>query len=95
MLAMSDAPAGRALDATEERRRVLDLLAVGLPIADIAMLLRLPDCAVRRHMAALQRQYAAEDRTALIVAARRAGERPGLARLARSVAVTGPLPPVF
>lgn len=80
---------------SEEQRRVLDLVAVGLPTIDIAMLLRTTDAAVRRHLAALLRHYGAEDRTSLILAARQAGQRPGLARLARSVAVSGPLPPVI
>ncbi len=73
---------------------MLDLLAVGLPIVDIAMLLRVSDAATRRHLAALLRHYGADDRTSLLAAARRAGQRPGLARLARGVAETGPLPPL-
>lgn len=77
---------------SEEQRRVLDLLAVGLPIADVATLLRMSDALVRRHLAALLHHYGAEDRTSLVIAARRAGQRPGLARLARGVAATGPLP---
>ena len=80
---------------TEDQRRVLDLVAVGLPTIDIAMLLRTTDTTVRRHLATLLRHYGAEDRTSLIVAARQAGQRPGLARLARGVAVTGPLPPIL
>lgn len=77
---------------SEDERRVLDLLAVGLPIVDVAMLLRMSDTLVRRHLAVLLRHYGADDRTSLIIAARRAGQRPGLARLARGVARTGPLP---
>lgn len=77
---------------SEDDRRVLDLLAVGLPIADVAMLLRMSDALVRRHLEGLLRHYGADDRTSLVIAARRAGQRPGLARLARGVAETGPLP---
>jgi len=78
---------------TEDERRVLDLLAVGLSTIDIALLLRMSDAAVRRHVAVLLRHYGVEDRTSLLAAARLAGQRPGLARLARGVARTGPLPP--
>jgi len=82
------------MDSTlsEEERRVLDLLAVGLPIIDVALLLRMSELLVRRHLAALLHHYGAEDRTTLVIAARHAGQRPGLARLARGVAETGPLP---
>ena len=79
-------------ELSEDERRVLDLLAVGLPIVDVAMLLRMSEGLVRRHLAALLQHYGAEDRTSLVIAARRAGQRPGLARLARGVAATGPLP---
>lgn len=91
----------RAADATihrvdgtpsEDERRVLDLLAVGLPLVDVAWLLRMSETLVRRHLAALLHHYGADDRTSLLIAARRAGQRPGLARLARGVAETGPLP---
>lgn len=77
---------------SEDERRVLDLLAVGLPIVDVALLLRMSEMLVRRHLAALLHHYSAEDRTSLVIAARHAGQRPGLARLARGVAETGPLP---
>ncbi len=77
---------------SEDERRVLDLLAVGLPIVDVALLLRMSEMLVRRHLAALLHHYGADDRTSLVIAARRAGQRPGLARLARGVAQTGPLP---
>jgi len=76
----------------EEQRRVLDLLAVGLPMADVALLLRISEALVRRHFTSLLRHYGADDRTTLVIAARRAGERPGLARLARGVIESGPLP---
>lgn len=94
---MRGAPAAatiRRMDSTlsEEERRVLDLLAVGLPIIDVALLLRMSELLVRRHLAALLHHYGAEDRTTLVIAARHAGQRPGLARLARGVAETGPLP---
>lgn len=94
---MRGAPAAatiRGMDSTlsEEERRVLDLLAVGLPIVDVALLLRMSELLVRRHLAALLHHYGAEDRTSLVIAARHAGQRPGLARLARGVAETGPLP---
>lgn len=84
----------RRMDSTlsEEERRVLDLLAVGLPIIDVALLLRMSEMLVRRHLAALLHHYGAEDRTSLVIAARHAGQRPGLARLARGVAESGPLP---
>lgn len=77
---------------SEDERRVLDLLAVGLPLVDVALLLRMSEALVRRHLAALLQHYRADDRTSLVIAARRAGQRPGLARLARGVAETGPLP---
>ena len=77
---------------SEDERRVLDLLAVGLPIVDVALLLRMSEMLVRRHLAALLHHYGAEDRTSLVIAARHAGQLPGLARLARGVAATGPLP---
>lgn len=94
---MRGAPAAatiRRMDSTlsEDERRVLDLLAVGLPIIDVALLLRISEMLVRRHLAALLQHYGAEDRTSLVIAARHAGQRPGLARLARGVAETGPLP---
>lgn len=79
---------------TEVERRVLDLLAVDLPTFDIALLLRISEAAVQRHMAALLRRYGADDRASLLTAVRQAGQRPGLARLSHGVSQTGPLPPL-
>ena len=71
----------------EDERRVLDLLAVGLPMHDVAQLLRISQPVLDQRLASLLRHYGAEDRTALVAAAYRRGEAPGLARLARSVGV--------
>jgi len=72
---------------TEDERRVLDLLAAGLPMHDVAQLLRISDAALRKRVASLLRHYGAEDRTTLIATAYRRGDAPGLRRLARSVAL--------
>ena len=72
---------------TEDERRVLDLLAVGLPMHDVAQLLRLSDGALKGRVASLLRHYGAEDRTTLVAAAYRRGDAPGLGRLARAVGV--------
>ncbi|HEX4744211.1 MAG TPA: LuxR C-terminal-related transcriptional regulator [Candidatus Limnocylindria bacterium] len=73
---------------SEERRRVLDLLSVGLAMHDVAQLLRISDAALRAHVAGLLEHYGAEDRTTLVAMAYRRGDAPGLRRLARSVALT-------
>ena len=73
---------------SEEERRVLDLLSVGLPMHDIAGLLRMSDAALQQHVTSLLRHYGAEDRTSLVATAYRRGDAPGLRRLARSVAIT-------
>ena len=72
---------------SEEQRRVLDLLSVGLPMHDIAQLLRIGDATLKAHVASLLEHYGAEDRTALVATAYRRGDAPGLRRLARSVAL--------
>ena len=73
---------------SEDERRVLDLLSVGLPMHDIAQLLRITDAVLQRHVTSLLRHYGAEDRTSLVATAYRRGDAPGLRRLARSVALT-------
>jgi DNA-binding NarL/FixJ family response regulator len=73
---------------TEDARRVLDLLAAGLRGRDIRGLLGLSEAALDEHVDALLRHYGAEDRTSLVIAAQQAGDRPGLARLARRVATS-------
>lgn len=78
---------------SEQERRVLDLLSVGLPMHDIAQLLRISEAALRADVASLLRHYVADDRTSLVASAYRRGDAPGLRRLARSVALartTGP-----
>lgn len=72
---------------SEDERRVLDLLAAGLPMHDIGQLLRISEPLLRARVVRLLRHYGAEDRTALLAAAHRRGEAPGLARLGRSVAL--------
>ena len=72
---------------TEDERRVLDLLAVGLPMHDVAQLLRISDATLRKGVARLLHHYGADDRTSLIATAYRRGDTPGLRRLARSVAL--------
>lgn len=72
---------------SEDERRVLDLLAVGLPMHDVGQLLRISETVLQERVASLLRHYGAEDRTTLVAAAYRQGDAPGLARLARSVAV--------
>lgn len=73
---------------SEDDRRVLDLLSVGLPMHDVAQLLRISDTALREHVTVLLGHYGAEDRTSLVAIAYRRGDAPGLRRLARSVALT-------
>ena len=72
---------------SENERRVLDLLAVGLPMHDVGQLLRISDTVLRERVASLLRHYGAEDRTSLVATAYRRGDAPGLSRLARSVAL--------
>ena len=72
---------------SEQERRVLDLLSVGLPMHDIAQLLQINEAALRADVASLLRHYGAEDRTSLVASAYRRGDGPGLRRLARSVAL--------
>ena len=71
---------------TEDERRVLDLLAVGLPMHDVGQLLRISETVLQQSVASLLRHYGADDRTSLVATAYRRGDAPGLARLARSVA---------
>ena len=66
---------------------MLDLLAVGLPMHDVAQLLLISESVLHQRVANLLRHYGAEDRTTLVAAAYRQGDAPGLARLARSVAL--------
>lgn len=72
---------------TEDQRRVLDLIAVGLPMHDVGQLLRISETVLQQRVASLLRHYGADDRTALVATAYRRGDAPGLARLARSVAL--------
>jgi len=72
---------------TEDERRVLDLLAVGLPMHDVGQLLRISETVLQQSVASLLRHYGADDRTSLVATAYRRGDAPGLARLARSVAL--------
>lgn len=72
---------------SEDERRVLDLLAVGLPMHDVGQLLRISETELQDRVTRLLRHYGAEDRTSLVATAFRRGEAPGLARLARSVAL--------
>src|SRR5687767_524793 len=72
---------------TEDERRVLDLLAVGLPMHDVAQLLRISDVVLQKRVAHLLRYYAADDRMSMVATAYRRGDAPGLRRLARSVAL--------
>ena len=72
---------------SEQERRVLDLLSVGLSMHDVAQLLRISDAALRADVTTLLRHYGAEDRTSLVANAYRRGDAPGLRRLARSVAI--------
>ena len=76
---------------SEDERRVLDLLSVGLPTHDIAQLLRISDAVLQQRVTSLLRHYGAEDRTSLVAMAYRRGDAPGLRRLARSVAIAGPV----
>lgn len=76
---------------SEDERRVLDLLSVGLPMHDIAQLLRISDATLQEHVTSLLRHYGAEDRTSLVATAYRRGDAPGLRRLARSVSIAGPV----
>lgn len=80
-----DAPMRNAL--TEDERRVLDLLAVGLPMHDVAQLLRISDVVLQERVARLLRYYGADDRMSMVATAYRRGDAPGLRRLARSVAL--------
>lgn len=80
-----DAPMRNAL--TEDERRVLDLLAVGLPMHDVAQLLRISDAVLQERVARLLRYYGADDRMSMVATAYRRGDAPGLRRLARSVAL--------
>ena len=80
-----DAPMRNAL--TEDERRVLDLLAVGLPMHDVAQLLRVSDRVLQERVARLLRHYGADDRMSMVATAYRRGDAPGLRRLARSVAL--------
>ena len=72
---------------TEDERRVLDLLSVGLPMHDIGQLLRISETLLQARVASLLRHYGADDRTSLVATAYRRGDAPGLGRLARSVAL--------
>ncbi len=72
---------------TEDERRVLDLLSVGLPMHDIGQLLRISETMLQARVASLLRHYGADDRTSLVATAYRRGDAPGLGRLARSVAL--------
>src|SRR5688500_16753122 len=72
---------------TEDERRVLDLLAVGLPMLDVAQLLRITDVVLQERIAHLLRYYGADDRMSMVATAYRRGDAPGLRRLARSVAL--------
>ncbi len=72
---------------SEDERRVLDLLAVGLPMHDIGQLLRVSETVLQERVASLLRHYGADDRTSLIATAYRRGDAPGLGRLARSIAL--------
>lgn len=78
---------------SEDERRVLDLLAVGLPMHDVGQLLRISETVLQARIASLLRHYGAEDRTSLVATAYRRGDAPGLARLARSVALVRARPP--
>ena len=80
-----DAPMRKAL--TEDERRVLDLLAVGLPMHDVAQLLRISDVVLQERVARLLSYYGADDRMSMVATAYGRGDAPGLRRLARSVAL--------
>ena len=72
---------------TENERRVLDLLAVGLPMHDVGQLLRISETVLQERVANLFRHYGATDRTSLVATAYRRGDAPGLGRLQRSIAL--------
>src|SRR5688500_6322140 len=80
-----DAPMRCAL--TEDERRVLGLLAGGLPLHDVAQLLRVSDRVLQERVARLLRHCGADDRMSMVATAYRRGDAPGLRRLARSVAL--------
>lgn len=77
----------------ERERQVLDLLSVGLPMHEIAWLLRMSEADLQDDVASLLRHYRADDRTTLVATAFRRGDAPGLRRLALSVALTRAIGP--
>jgi DNA-binding NarL/FixJ family response regulator len=58
---------------TAREREILDLLAAGMPTADIGRRLGLSQTTVRNHVSTLLAKLQVPDRTAAILTARRAG----------------------